>query len=106
MKYGRHAVAAILAYVALDLCVASMPGAFVFDAGASVETAMMSRVRHAAIPAAPVAPADARWDHVVIPREVRRDVVKAPRRVRPVIPARDAGASAGQRPAPPADDPH
>ena len=44
MRPGWHVVAAILLYLVLDLCLASMPGAFVFDAADSVETVQRQRL--------------------------------------------------------------
>jgi hypothetical protein len=41
----RRLVLAILLYITLDLSLASMPGAFVFEANASVESVQLSRVR-------------------------------------------------------------
>ena len=45
MSFGRYVVVAVLIYLALDLSLASMPGAFVFEAGDSVETVQRSRAQ-------------------------------------------------------------
>ena len=45
VRVQRHFVGLILFYVALDLSLAWMPGAFVFEAGKSVDSIQMSRVR-------------------------------------------------------------
>ncbi len=48
MTRHRHVVLGILLYVTLDLSMASMPGAFVFDAAQSVESPHGGRVGRAA----------------------------------------------------------
>jgi hypothetical protein len=48
VKRNRHLLLAILVYVTLDLSMASMPGAFVFDAAQSVESPHSGRGRAAA----------------------------------------------------------
>ena len=57
----RGFLVAFLVYMALDLSLPAMPGAFVFDVAESVEGARMSRVRQAAelvvAPAPPRLPA-------------------------------------------------
>ena len=42
---GRRVVLVILLYITLDLSIAAMPGAFVFEAGDSVESTQLSRGR-------------------------------------------------------------
>jgi hypothetical protein len=42
---GRRFVLVLLLYITLDLSMASMPGAFVFEADASIESVQMNRVR-------------------------------------------------------------
>jgi hypothetical protein len=44
----RRLLFAVLVYVALDLCLPSMPGAFVFDAGSCVESVRPGRTLDAA----------------------------------------------------------
>ena len=48
MKRRRRLLLAILVYVTLDLSLAAMPGAFVFDAAQSVESPHSGRGRDAA----------------------------------------------------------
>ena len=45
MTFPRGFVLVILLYVALDLSVAAMPGAFVFDASDSIESIQTARLR-------------------------------------------------------------
>jgi hypothetical protein len=45
VEFRRRFVAAVLVYVALDLSLAAMPGAFVFDAADSVESIRFDRGR-------------------------------------------------------------
>jgi hypothetical protein len=79
---GRHLVLAILVYITLDLSLASMPGAFVFEVEDSVESLQMNRSR----PLAPVAiaslpPRDSKTLVVRVdskPRTVPRAVFPAP----------------------------
>jgi hypothetical protein len=79
---ARQLVLAILVYLTLDLSLASMPGAFVFEADDSVETVRMSRGRPLApvaiesLPARDPKPLVARLD--VTPRVVPRRVHPAP----------------------------
>jgi len=103
----RALLVAFLVYVALDLSLPAMPGAFVFDTAGSVEGARMNRLRHVAeLVAAPKLPRLAS-----APPEPR--VVPVPR-PRPLFadPARLAGRVPGCLPravcGPPslAEDPH
>jgi hypothetical protein len=45
MKRGRVLLVLVLMYVGLDLCLADMPGAFVFDPAGSVESVEVARSR-------------------------------------------------------------
>jgi hypothetical protein len=51
MTAGRSLFVVMLLYLTLDLSLASMPGAFVFEADESVESLQMNRVRPLAEPA-------------------------------------------------------
>ena len=78
----RRVVILILLYITLDLSLASMPGAFVFEAGESVETVQMNRGRHLGqIEPAPASPRDGN-SIVIVDVEVRQPAV--PRPVRPM----------------------
>jgi hypothetical protein len=92
-------VVLILVYITLDLSLASMPGAFVFEAGESVETAQLNRGRHfTQIEPAP-APARDRNSVVIADVEVRQPAV--PRPVRP-MPLRRGDRSPASTAEPPA----
>jgi hypothetical protein len=81
----------VLVYVTLDLSLPSMPGAFVFDAGDSVESVQLSRTR-AAVDVASALPL-ARDAAVVVGPEILRplvvptwDLARAPRRILASLP--------------------
>ena len=84
MTVRRHLVLAILVYVTLDLSMASMPGAFVFEAGESVETIQMSRVRHVEASGPVLAPARDRKPVIVDDVDVRQPPVPRPVRTAPL----------------------
>jgi hypothetical protein len=60
----RSVLCALLLYVTLDLSLPAMPGAFVFDAGESVESVQPSRSRHATAVLVPIAPGAERLPRV------------------------------------------
>jgi hypothetical protein len=60
----RALLVVILVYVSLDLSLAMMPGAFVFDAGDSVESLHVTR--GPATPELVASPAATREDHVLV----------------------------------------
>jgi hypothetical protein len=97
----------VLVYITLDLSLASMPGAFVFDASDSVESVQTSRTPSVPIPAAAVAPArDPRA--LVSIREVRARPQFFPMPSIHLMPLRtsDGTATPSLDPAPPSEDPH
>lgn len=105
MRHRWQLVLAILVYVTLDLSLAEMPGAFVFEPGASVESIQGARARAAAdVVAASGAggvavssrPAD---DHP-------RRLVRANRVELRWGPVRSHPLLARVDPAPPSEDPH
>ena len=103
VRVHRRVVGLILFYVALDLSLAWMPGAFVFEAGKSVESIQMSRVRQVAEIETALA---GEATHAVIEtgsvgvRLVAQPVSRRPRR--------HGGRHSVQTPAPPppSEDPH
>jgi len=105
VKQRPALLVAILLYVTLDLSIAAMPGAFVFDSSESVECTQ-SRVRAAvetgALPApAPDASVLARPRLDVKDRLTRDDSVE---RTGPRVPSWRSRAL--HDPAPPSEDPH
>jgi hypothetical protein len=105
--HRRHFVAVILVYLACDLCLASMPGAFVFDAADAVESTSMGRARPVRMPAATFRPASTDEPTGTPPRQgVRRDVVRTPCLVRHLAPRRDAGVQRAGSHRSTGDDPH
>jgi hypothetical protein len=102
-------VAVILCYLSLDLCLAWMPGAFVFDVADSVESAVMSRARQLLEPA-PAALATAAGGYE--PVAVRQDTSHVPawslRRPRAAIaePEVTATVTPAAHPDLSAEDPH
>ena len=94
----------MLVYVTLDLSLPSMPGAFVFDAGDSVESVQLSRTRAPVdVAALPLA----RDAAVVVGPEVVRplvvstwDLARAPRRILASLPRATIAPSS------PSEDPH
>ena len=101
VRVHRRVVGLILFYVALDLSLAWMPGAFVFEAGKSVESIQMSRVRQvAAIETAREAtPAVIETGSVGL-RPIPLPVVRRPHRRGGPHSVRTAA------PPPPSEDPH
>jgi hypothetical protein len=95
----------VLVYVTLDLSLPSMPGAFVFDAGDSVESVQLSRTR-TAVDVASALPLARDAAGVVRPEIVRPlvvptwDLARTPRRIPASLPR------ATIAPAPPSEDPH
>jgi hypothetical protein len=104
--WRRRLLLAVLIYVTLDLSLPSMPGAFVFDPGDSVESIQMSRGRTAVEAACPLAPAR----HLVAPIEPKYSVGRrsVPMRADARVPLRstDGLHRATTDPDRPADDPH
>jgi hypothetical protein len=95
---SRHILVVILAYLTLDLSIAAMPGAFEFEASASVESAHMSRVEH--VHALQPASGPLRDANLVIVGDVEVPRPLVPRTV-PVVPARRGDWSPHTRPASP-----
>jgi hypothetical protein len=99
-------VAVILVYLSLDLCLASMPGVFVFDAGDSVESTVMSRSRQIPGPApAPLPTAPPRYERVTARPDTPHEPAWAIRRPRVVTARREAAVTAVDLDAS-AEDPH
>ncbi|MEX2147491.1 MAG: hypothetical protein WED01_10825 [Candidatus Rokuibacteriota bacterium] len=102
----RCLLVAILAYVTLDLSLASMPGAFVFDAASSVDSAHRGRGRAAAeivVTAAVIGTA-------CVPVSPRGEVTEPAQAMRPAVPRPPSTprcrARAALEPAAPSEDPH
>jgi hypothetical protein len=100
----RGLVLAILLYVGLDLSLAAMPGAFVFEASDSVETVQLSRARAAIDLAVEPAPSPASRTALIAldaaPRPAPRPEATPPAR-------RDDRSRRAAAEAPPAsEDPH
>lgn len=74
MKVSRHLLLTVVVYVALDLSLPAMPGAFVFDADDSVETVHSGQGRiAAAVVSAPIDPSALLVGNVTIAaRPIRR----------------------------------
>ena len=107
MRHRRALVLAVLVYVTLDLSLAGMPGAFVFEPAASAES---TQVRARAAAEAVALPALARDPGALLfqPPRLEGDVRLAPvisaeRRARPVV---SWQSRAQYDPAPPSEDPH
>ena len=98
-------VVLILLYITLDLSLASMPGAFVFDAGASVETVQLGRTQDAASSVSVPAAAEDRRVAVAV-----EDARRMPRHRSPVVPQILHPIPGRRRAvpelAPPSKDPH
>jgi hypothetical protein len=72
VKLSRHVFLAVVVYVALDLSLPAMPGAFVFDADNSVESVHSGQGRlTAAVVFAPVDPFTVLVGRMTIERSVR-----------------------------------
>ena len=95
---------AVLVYVTLDLSLPSMPGAFVFDPGESVESVQHARTRAAAD--AVMRPASAGDELVAGP--VPHAAPDQPASTRPTPPRFHVTRRSGllREPAPPSEDPH
>ena len=94
----------ILLYVALDLCLPSMPGAFVFDAAHSIETVQRSRTQDAGAPV--VVLAISHEPHGAID-DVSPHMSMRTRITRPVtIPTRAGRSNTTAEFTPPSEDPH
>ena len=91
---------ALLLYVTLDLSLPAMPGAFVFEAGDSVESVQASRSRHPAAILVLPAPAAARLPLVEPVPRVVQPVAATSRPHRPV----KRPPRAAIEPAPPSSD--
>jgi hypothetical protein len=106
----RGVLLAVLVYVALDLSLPGMPGAFVFDTAESVESAQGARARGAgALAAEPTAAARISASQPQIPDPPRRLLAAAVPRASE--PPRDAsrlpcGAAGSAPSASPSEDPH
>ena len=105
-SFPQPLLMAFLVYLALDLSVASMPGAFVFEPDDSVEGVQMSRIQEAAETLASPAPAP---DPRALPaRDITARSSSVPARsVRLVLsPMRTGTRSESWEVAPSAEDPH
>jgi hypothetical protein len=105
VKRRRRLLLAILVYVTLDLSLASMPGAFVFDAAQSVDSPYAGRGRDAAAIVVRAAVAGEACAPSPAPDVTRRAPAAAPdmppdRATRPCLPR------AALDPASPSEDPH
>jgi hypothetical protein len=100
----RRLVLVLLLYLTLDLSLAGMPGAFVFEAEDSVESVQMSRVRPIAESAVESAPARDP-QAIVVQVQVRQRPLVRPL---PLMLIRRGGGSRVPAPEPPAvsEDPH
>jgi hypothetical protein len=103
----RALICTMLIYVALDLSLPAMPGAFVFEPGDSVESIQSNRGRESGKVAVP--PARVLNEPVVLARP-RPDATAHPAPPRPVAPrARSVVNHLPRAPfdlAPPTEDPH
>jgi hypothetical protein len=107
VRLCRHLIVVILVYITLDLSLASMPGAFVFEASDSVESVQMNRTRDVAGAMTTLALArDPRA--VVIVREIaaRRQFVPMPLIPRMPLRTGDGPPTATPEPSPPSEDSH
>jgi hypothetical protein len=100
MGRPRSLVLAVLLYISVDLSLASMPGAFVFEAGDSVESIQLSRARPLNETATVLISAPTPKLVVDIrPLPMRRPVPPPARRD-------ERSPSAGSKSPPPSEDPH
>ena len=107
MQLGRCLIVVILAYITLDLSLASMPGAFVFDAGDSVESVQTSRTRDMAN--VTWAPAPICDPHALVSEQhvpIRRSFVPVPLRSLRSVSTNDKGATPTPDPTSSSEDPH
>jgi hypothetical protein len=102
----RRLLLAVLVYVALDLCLPSMPGAFVFDAGNCVESVRPGRTLDAGGLVTVRAPAPEPRVISLPDAAAPRAVVLAPSLSR--VPRRGGAGlrTATPEPAPPSEDSH
>jgi hypothetical protein len=99
----RVLIVALLVYVALDLSIPTMPGAFGFDPDDSVESVYQTRARAAAEAVIPPASRAATFVLSALPPDSgRRPVPIDPTRERP----RSSRRSAASDEPPPSEDPH
>lgn len=105
MRHRWPLVLAILIYVTLDLSVAEMPGAFVFELGDSVESVQGSRTR-ADVDVVAAPPAGAVMVGSRPPDDDARRLVLANRVELRWRPVRSRPLLARVDPAPPSEDPH
>ena len=100
-------MAVILVYLSLDLCLASMPGVFVFDAGDSVESTVMSRSRQIPGPAPATLPtAPHRDERATARQDTTHEPAWAIRRPRVVTARREAAGTSAVDLDAAAEDPH
>jgi len=100
----RALIVALLVYVALDLSIPAMPGAFGFDPDDSVESVYQASARVAAEAVIPPAPGAAAFVLSQLPPDSgRRPTGTGPGRERPR--SRRRSATSDESP-PPSEDPH
>jgi hypothetical protein len=100
----RLLIVALLVYVALDLSIPAMPGAFGFDPDDSVESIHRTRARSAAEAVVSLASGAAAFVLSELPPDTgRRPAPISPGGERPRSNRRSA---ASDEPAPPSEDPH
>jgi len=106
VRLPRRLLFVVLIYIALDLSLASMPGAFVFDPDDSIESVQMSRSRDVAGVVTALVPA--RDPGAVVARQVAVRPRFVPMPSIPGMPLRtgDGPRTATPEPAPPSEDPH
>lgn len=95
---------AVLVYVALDLSLPAMPGAFVFDPDESVETVQQARARAGAEAVMPPALADTAF--VSAPGQSAGTEGRAPTRPGPIRPRMTRRSAPLDDPPPSSEDPH
>jgi hypothetical protein len=108
VRHRWQLVLAILVYVTLDLSLAEMPGAFVFEPGDSVESVQGSGSRARAAADVVVLPAEAGSRPVLsrLPADYARRLARADRIELRWHPVRSRPSSAHVDPAPQSEDPH
>ena len=105
MTVSRRVVLLIVLYITVDLSFASVPGAFVFEAGESIETLQMGRGRHVAPTGPAVVPPRERTSAVVVDIDLRPSIV--PRAIRALPLDRGHGSPASSSEPPPlSEDSH
>ncbi len=105
MNVGRRVLLTVLVYVTLDLSLASMPGAFVFDPDDSVESVQMNRGR-AATEVVPLPAISRDWLMMAPPVDVIENFEAARDLGGPAHPVVSRLPRATLPPTPPAEDPH